>query len=101
MLPSIYPNLFERLLFIDHVLIVTLFLCRHAMYDSYEEISRAAQYIQLQKYADGNPLRKGLKLHAWKITLVNPQNRQPISFCAPPPSHLRLLLDQKGMSFPN
>ena len=71
----------------------------HAMYIDYAEISRAAQDPSLTKYADDNALRKGLKLHAWKITLLDPsKNFLPITFTANPPTHMAELINAAGMT---
>lgn len=72
--------------------------CRHDLYDSFDEISLAARNAVPQKYADGNPLRQGLKLHAWKISLVNPLTCQPMSFCAPIPNHVLRLVEYASMT---
>lgn len=70
------------------------------MYSSYEEISQAAHNECLLRYGDGNPLRRGLKLHAWKIELVNPETCKPMLFCAAAPAHMARLLKQVGMEIP-
>lgn len=75
-------------------------LFRHAMYSSYDEISQAAHHECLLRYGDGNPLRRGLKLHAWKIELVNPESGKPMLFCATTPAHMVRLLEQVGMAIP-
>lgn len=70
------------------------------MYASYDEISAAAHKPELTRFGDKNPLRKGLKLHAWKITLRDPESNERISFCAPPPGHMQDLLEWSGLSLP-
>lgn len=70
------------------------------MYESYEEISRAANDSALLQYGDNNPLRAGLKLHAWKIALQHPDTGETLHFCAPPPIHMRRILESSGMSVP-
>lgn len=75
-------------------------LSRHDLYDCYEAISAAARDKSLVKYGDNNPLRKGLKLHAWKIEVDNPVDGKRISFCAPPPTHMSALLEWAGMEAP-
>lgn len=70
------------------------------MYPSYDEISEAAENESLVRYADGNPLRKGLKLHAWKIALINPETKRLLSFCASAPGHMAWLLERAEMSVP-
>lgn len=72
----------------------------HNMYSSYEEISAAAKEFSLTRYGDSNPLRRGLKLHAWKIMFADPADGDTLRFCAPPPSHMRDLLEWSGMSVP-
>lgn len=71
---------------------------RHALYASIEEISLAARNVIPQRYADGNPLRQGLKLHAWEISLINPINQQRVHFCAPMPLHMSKFVEQAGMT---
>ena len=70
------------------------------MYSSYNEITEAARNPSLAKYGDENPLRKGLKLHAWKIRLAHPESSQRVTFCAYPPSHINSLLEWSGMQLP-
>jgi len=70
------------------------------MYSSYEEISAAAQDPDRILFGDDNPLRKGLKLHAWKITFCNPIDDTPITFCAPPPAHMQEILNWAGIPAP-
>lgn len=70
------------------------------MYEDYEQISKAANDHMLQRYADGNQLRKDLKLHAWNISFTNPETNEPISFQADPPAHMQALLSSTGMSVP-
>lgn len=95
-------SLFVLLFLLFIYLLTLLFLfCRHDLYESYEQISKAAKDESLQLFADGNSLRKGLKLHAWKISFINPENDQPISFCAPPPVQFCSLLDHALLSMPN
>lgn len=70
------------------------------MYQSYEEITAAAGSPSLTRFGDGNPLRKGLKLHAWKISLRDPENDEPLCFCACPPREMQDLLAWSGMVVP-
>lgn len=74
------------------------FYYRHDLYGSIDEISFAARNAGHQKYADGNPLRRGLKLHAWKISLVNPLSQEAMSFCAPIPDHMLQLIEYARMT---
>lgn len=67
------------------------------MYENFEEISNAAHDETRLRYADGNVLRKGLKLHAWKITFVNPETDQLVTFSAPPSAHMLDLVKSSGM----
>lgn len=73
---------------------------RHDLYTSYEEISAAAKDGSLSMFADSNPLRKGLKLHAWRIMLKDPENDNTMLFCAPPPAHMQQLLIWAGLNVP-
>lgn len=75
--------------------------CRHDLYESIEALNSAAKDASKALFADGNPLRAGLKLHAWKITLENPRTQQPISFCAPPASHFTGIMEQTGLKLPD
>lgn len=70
------------------------------MYGSYEEISRAANDPSFQRFGDSNPLRKGLKLHASKISLTNPENGELVSFSSPPAEGFSRLLAYAGLTLP-
>lgn len=70
------------------------------MYASYDEISQASNDENLTKYGDGNVLRRGLKLHAWKINLVNPVTNDVMKFTADAPAHMQKLIQFAGMTCP-
>lgn len=70
------------------------------MYSSYEEISAASQNADLIRYGCGNALRKGLKLHAWKIELINPEDNTTLRFCAKPPDGMQKLMEWCNMALP-
>jgi 23S rRNA-/tRNA-specific pseudouridylate synthase len=51
-------------------------------------------------FADGDPLRAGLKLHAWQLSFENPMNGNTMTFCAPPPAPFRALAASQGITIP-
>lgn len=71
------------------------------MYGDYDQISAAAKDPTLARYGANNPLRKSLKLHAWKIGLMNPISNEPMQFSAPLPSHMQNLLEWCEMCLPS
>lgn len=73
---------------------------RHAMYRSLEKVSTAKRNADLIQYADDNPLRMDLKIHAWKILLAHPLDRETVSFSASVAKPMSDLISHAGMTLP-
>lgn len=70
-------------------------------YDSIEHVRKCATDPELALFADENPYRAGLKLHAWQIAVDHPVTGERMRFVAPPPLRFRELADSEGLSIPS
>lgn len=70
-------------------------------YDSIEHVRACAQDPADSLFLDGNPLRAGLKLHAWQVSVDHPATGESITFTAPPTLRFRQLLDAYGLKLPS
>lgn len=70
-------------------------------YRSIQHVRESAQDPSLSLYLDGNPLRAGLKLHAWQISVDHPVSGNRVTFCAPPPLRFSDLAVAEGLSLPS
>lgn len=71
-----------------------------SLYDSVDALNEAAHDISKVRFADANPLRAGLKLHAWRITMTNPVDSSLMTFCAPPSNHFAHLMTWADLKQP-
>lgn len=72
---------------------------RHS-YTSIEHVRECANDPAKALFANGEPLRAGLKLHAWQIAVKHPVSGDCVQFCAPPPQRFLDLADAKGLNIP-
>lgn len=70
-------------------------------YRSIEHVRESAQDPALSLYLDGNPLRAGLKLHAWQISVDHPVSGKRVTFCAPPPPRFCDLAGVESLRLPS
>lgn len=75
-------------------------ISERSCYEDFAALQAAAHDRKLLRYADGNPRRAGLKLHAWKLELEHP-NHGLMQFCSPPKSHFAELLQWAGLQLPH
>lgn len=70
-------------------------------YDSIDHVRKCASDPELALYADGNPYRAGLKLHAWQVAVDHPVTGERMVFCAPPPVRFVDLAESEGLAIPD
>ncbi len=73
---------------------------RRNMYESIDVLNEAANDYSKVRFGDQNPLRGGLKLHAWRISVENPITKLPMTFCAPPAGHFEALMKWANLNIP-
>jgi 23S rRNA-/tRNA-specific pseudouridylate synthase len=67
-------------------------------YSSIDEVRACSFDRESAHYADGNALRAGLKLHAWRMSLTDPRDAGSVlTFTAPPPRTFVDFAEQQGV----
>lgn len=70
-------------------------------YLSMDHVQGSAQDPATTLYLDQNPLRAGLKLHAWQLSIDHPVTGERLNFCASPPQRFHELASAAGLSVPS
>lgn len=70
------------------------------LFDSMEELRTSALDPRKERYLYDDPLRSGLKLHAWTLALLHPMSQSPMKFVAPVPDHFVQYAESQGLSLP-
>jgi 23S rRNA pseudouridine1911/1915/1917 synthase len=72
-----------------------------SLYTSIDHVRKCSLLREDTLYADGDPLRAGLKLHAWQLSFENPLDGKTMTFCAPPPESFRAMAESQGIAIPS
>lgn len=71
------------------------------LYPDIESLQAAAHDRNAVKYAFDQPLRAGLKLHAWRLSFPDPRSGVLRRFCAPPTNHFLQFCHHANLEIPN
>lgn len=71
-----------------------------ACYRSVDHIRQCAEDPAMTLFLDQKPLRAGLKLHAWQLSVDHPVTGERVTFCATPPERFRKLASREGLCIP-
>lgn len=69
-------------------------------YRSFEHVQQCAQDPAMTLFLDQKPLRAGLKLHAWQLSVDHPVTGERLTFCATPPERFQKLARREGLCLP-